>query len=498
LKDKRLLILLGNQLFPNDKIQESGCSEVFMAEDYELCTYEKHHKLKILMFLASMREKRDELIKSGYKVDYFDIEHSLFKKSYLTKLQTVIEKKSIQQVVLFEVEDKPFENKLLNFLEGIDVHLEVLPSPMFKLARHEFSDFKGHKNTLRMGSFYKDMRKQFDVLLDENNDPIGGRWSFDEDNRKKIPVGTLIPKKFVGKGSSYCAPISKSIQKHFQDHPGETNHVWMPLTRSDALAQLDNFLTTKFENFGVYEDAILQSDTFLFHSAISPALNMGLITPDDVLNKSIEFAKNENIPINSLEGFVRQILGWREFMRGIYREFGEKQIESNFFGFQGELNSSWYDGRTGIPPLDDAILFAQKYGYTHHINRLMVISNMMTLAEIHPKNIYRWFMELFVDSSEWVMTPNVFGMGTFADGGIFATKPYICGSNYFLKMSDYRKGEWCDVVDGLYWRFVDRYFGTLRNNPRLSFMKRTLERMNEQRKSKIFAAAENFISTHCN
>ena len=155
MKDKRLLILLGNQLFPNDKIQESGCSQVFMAEDYELCTYEKHHKLKILMFLASMREKRDELIKSGYKVDYFDIEHSLFKKSYLTKLQTVIEKKSIQQVVLFEVEDKPFENKLLNFLEGIDVHLEVLPSPMFKLARHEFSDFKGHKNTLRMGSFYK-------------------------------------------------------------------------------------------------------------------------------------------------------------------------------------------------------------------------------------------------------------------------------------------------------------------------------------------------------
>ena len=188
MKDKRLLILLGNQLFPSDKIQESGCSQVFMAEDYELCTYEKHHKLKILMFLASMREKRDELIKSGYKVDYFDIEHSLLKKATF-KLQTVIEKKSIQQVVLFEVEDKPFENKLLNFLEGIDVHLEVLRSPMFKLARHEFSDFKGHKNTLRMGSFYKDMRKQFDVLLDENNDPIGGRWSFDEDNRKKFLLG---------------------------------------------------------------------------------------------------------------------------------------------------------------------------------------------------------------------------------------------------------------------------------------------------------------------
>ena len=162
----------------------------------------------------------------------------------------------------------------------------------------------------------------------------------------------------------------------------------------------------------------------------------------------LNLPRNENIPINSLEGFVRQILGWREFMRGIYREFGEKQIESNFFGFQGGLTLSWYNGQTGIPPLDDAILFAQKYGYTHHINRLMVISNMMTLAEIHPKNIYRWFMELFVDSSEWVMTPNVFGMGTFADGGIFATKPYICGSNYFLKMSDYKKG------NGVMWWMV--------------------------------------------
>ena len=221
MKDKRLLILLGNQLFPTDKIKESGCSQVFMAEDYELCTYEKHHKLKILMFLASMREKRDELIKCGYEVDYFDMEHQLFKDSYLIKLQTIIEKRNIQQVVLFEVEDKPFENKLINFFKGSKVHLKVLPSPMFKLTRDEFSDFKGHKNALRMGSFYKEMRKQFDVLLDENNEPVGGRWSFDEDNRKKIPAGTLIPKMFVGKGSSYCASISKSIQKHFQDHPGE-------------------------------------------------------------------------------------------------------------------------------------------------------------------------------------------------------------------------------------------------------------------------------------
>jgi deoxyribodipyrimidine photolyase-related protein len=271
----------------------------------------------------------------------------------------------------------------------------------------------------------------------------------------------------------------------------------MPLTRKAAIENLDYFLKIKFRDFGTYEDAILKEDTFLFHSGISNSLNIGLITPSDVIEKALNFAKTENIPINSLEGFIRQIIGWREFIRGIYQNHSVKQINGNYFNFSRELQSSWYIGTTGIEPLDDAINFSDKFGYTHHINRLMVIANIMTLCEVHPRAVYRWFMEMYVDASEWVMVPNVFGMGTFADGGIFSTKPYICGSNYILKMSNYKKGDWCNVVDGLYWLFIDRNMNKLKNNPRLTFMKKNLDNMNESRRELIFDAARQFIAANC-
>jgi deoxyribodipyrimidine photolyase-related protein len=341
------------------------------------------------------------------------------------------------------------------------------------------------------------VRKKLNLLVDEEQKPLGGKWSFDEDNRKKIPKGLLLPEQYVPAKCAYIEPLKATIGIKFASHPGQMNDVWMPLTRQDALEHINHFLTVKFENFGIYEDAILQNDTFMFHSAISPSLNMGLITPHDIIDKVLAYTEANQVPLNSVEGFLRQIIGWREFIRGVYQHHGEKQLESNFFNFSGSLNSSWYSGDTGIPPLDDAIGFSQKFGYTHHINRLMVIANLMTLCEVHPTQVYRWFMEMYVDSSEWVMTPNVFGMGTFADGGIFATKPYICGSNYILKMSDYKKGDWCNTVDGLYWRFVSRHMDVLKNNPRLSFMRKTLENMKPERKELIFACAETFIATHC-
>jgi deoxyribodipyrimidine photolyase-related protein len=270
----------------------------------------------------------------------------------------------------------------------------------------------------------------------------------------------------------------------------------MPLTRQEALKNLDNFISLKFENFGSYEDAILIEDNFLFHSALSPSLNLGLITPKEIINKILKYIDYNDIPLNSVEGFIRQIIGWREFIRGVYQVKGDQQEKGNFFNFSNKVSNSWYSGTTGIPPLDDAINFSNLYGYTHHINRLMIISNIMTLSEINPKEAYKWFMEMFIDSSDWVMVPNVYGMGTYADGGIFSTKPYICGSNYILKMSNYKKGDWCDIVDGLYWRFVDKHLNKIKNNHRLSFMKNTLQKMNVDRKEMIFKKAEDFIKNN--
>ena len=494
---KSTLLVLGNQLFSLGIIQSIGADNIFMAEDLGLCTYEKHHKLKILMFLAAMREKRDELQLSHCNVEYLDIEHQNFGQTYEEKLAGHVVVNGITELIVFEIEDKEFEARIEAFAEQQNLALTILPSPMFLLDREEFLAFNGKSKVLRMGNFYKEVRKKLNLLMDYKQKPLGGKWSFDEDNRKKIPKGLPLPERYKPRESKYVESLKVTIASKFADHPGQMDDVWMPLTRTDALENIDYFLKVKFENFGIYEDAILQNDTFMFHSALSPSLNMGLITPNDIIDKVLEFTAEYDVPLNSVEGFLRQIIGWREFIRGVYQHHGETQLQSNFFNFSGSLKDSWYSGDTGIPPLDDAINFSDRYGYTHHINRLMVLSNLMTLCEVHPKNVYRWFMEMYVDSSEWVMTPNVFGMGTFADGGIFATKPYICGSNYILKMSDYKKGDWCNTVDGLYWRFVSRHMGVLKNNPRLSFMRKTLENMDPQRKRLIFSCAEDFTSKHC-
>ena len=497
MKNTRLLILLGNQLFPLQDIRVANAGAIFMAEDLGLCTYERHHKLKILMFLASMREKRDELLDDDFSVDYAGIEQPEFDIPYEQKLLTCIATRNVTSLVVFEIEDKAFELRLKTFAAQNNMPLEILPSPMFLLTRDEFLELNQSFKVLRMGNFYKGVRKKLGLLMDEHQKPLGGQWSFDEDNRKKIPKGLALPELYTPSKSTYIELLKPIIKAKFAHHPGELEDVWMPLTRSDALKNIDYFLAIKFENFGIYEDAILQNDTFMFHSALSPSLNLGLITPRDIIDKVLSYTEKNQVPLNSVEGFLRQIIGWREFIRGVYQNHSETQIQSNFFNFSNSLNSSWYSGDTGIPPLDDAINFSNQFGYTHHINRLMVISNLMTLCEVHPQNVYRWFMEMYVDSSEWVMTPNVFGMGTFADGGIFATKPYICGSNYILKMSDYKKGDWCHTVDGLYWRFVSRNMGMLKNNPRLSFMRSTLERMSDERKTLIFNCAEEFIEKHC-
>ena len=227
---------------------------------------------------------------------------------------------------------------------------------------------------------------------------------------------------------------------------------------------------------------------------MSPFINNGLLTPSEILEQLKKYEKK--VTINSYEGYVRQLIGWREFMRGIYQNYDEKMQKSNFFNHKNKMKKNWYDGTTGLDPLDHAIKNAKNHAWSHHIERLMILSNIMNLCEIKPTIVYKWFMEMFVDSSDWVMVPNVYGMGLFSDGGIFATKPYICGSSYFLKMMDFKKGAWCLIMDGLYWRFIDKNKKFFLKNPRLSMMVRILEKMKPDRKREIFLAANSFIKSN--
>lgn len=246
----------------------------------------------------------------------------------------------------------------------------------------------------------------------------------------------------------------------------------------------------------MYEDSLVENEHFLHHSVISPLLNIGLLTPGYVLDEAIAYAEEHDIPVNSLEGFVRQILGWREFIRGVYLYEGTYQRRKNYWNHHEKLPESFYTATTGIRPLDTALSKILKTGYAHHIERLMVFANFMNLAKTDPDEMYQWFMEMFIDSYDWVMVPNVYGMSTFSDGGKMSTKPYISGSNYLRKMSDYPAGEWTEKWDALFWNFVDENRGFFSKNPRLGMMLRTLDKMSPEKREHHLLTADQIIKNH--
>ena len=487
----KAFVILGNQLF-NPKYYKDYKDHLFyMAEDFGLCTYEKHHKHKIIFFLSAMRSFRDELIHAEFSVFYNHMDEKNFKDRYEKKLEQFISTKNISLISLFEIEDKNFESKILGLFDKLKIKYNYLNSPMFMSTRSDFKNYLKKSRKPLMGGFYREQRIKHKILVDSQDKPVGGKWSFDKENRKKIPKDMIFPKHVVFKNTKYTEELKLSVDKEFKNHVGNTEDFWLGTTRADAFKSFENFLTEKINLFGDYEDALSQKDNKLFHSILSPYLNVGLITPKEILENII--TKQNNIKINSFEGYVRQIIGWREFIRGIYQSYDNIFQKENFFNHKRKMKKSWYDGTTGIDPLDYSINNAKKYGWSHHIERLMILSNIMNLSEIQPGEVYKWFMEMFVDSSDWVMSPNVYGMGLFSDGGIFATKPYICGSSYIMKMMDFQKGSWCDVLDGLYWRFIEKNKDFFKKNPRLSMMVVILEKMNPERKKNILSDAERFI-----
>lgn len=464
-----------------------------MAEDLGLCTYVRHHQQKIVLFLAAMRSYAVELENAGYQVTYHRLDASE-NSSYEQKLEAALNDCGATSIQHFEIEDKPMENRLIEFARRNGFDRDELPSPMFTCSRDTFSTFANKTPRLLMADFYKQQRRRLDVLVGADSQPLGGQWSFDADNRKKLPRDVQPPEVIWTTPGAHEKEVIERVRREFNDHPGDAREFGWPTTRSQAREWLVDFVANRLGNFGPYEDAISSRYVTVFHSVLSPCLNLGLLTPREVIDAAL--ARVDEVPMQSLEGFVRQVIGWREFVRGVYRKYSEQQETTNFWSHEREMAPGWHDGTTGIPPLDDTIRTAQRLGWTHHIPRLMVLGNLMTLCEIRPSSAHGWFMEMFVDSSEWVMGPNVYGMGLFSDGGIFATKPYICGSNYLLKMSDYKKGPWCDIVDGLYWRFIDKHRDFFSSNPRLALMPKALDRLDSERRTRIFRAAEAFLEQH--
>ncbi len=492
-----LLITLNNQLFATDYIKKNYKEKdpliVFLKEDHELLTYHQFHKHRMILYLSALRNYKVELELKKFKTDYYPLHLDQKKKieSFETTVLASIKKNKISKVFMFEIEDKFIEKRILDLLKKSKIDHVIWPSPMFLTSRDEFQNYLKKSKKPFMKVFYEQQRKRLNILVDKKNEPDGGQWSFDAENRLPLPERIKPSEIEYLKPSKITQEVQLLVHDNFSKHPGESENFWLAVDRASAKKWLTKFLKERFANFGPYEDAIPQHSDFLFHSVLTPYLNTGLITPTEVVIETLAFAKENKINIASTEGFIRQIIGWREFIRGIYQNFSEKQESGNFFNHKKKLTPHWYEGNTGIAPLDFAIRKTVKYGYAHHIERLMVIGSLMLLLEIEPKAGHDWFMEMFVDSSDWVMGPNVYGMTLFSDGGIFATKPYFCGSNYYRKMGGYKASEaWCDGVDGLYWGFIEKNKAFFLKNPRMSMMARTVEKMAPEKKEKIYKAAD--------
>ncbi|MEM0900006.1 MAG: cryptochrome/photolyase family protein [Pseudomonadota bacterium] len=488
------LIIFPHQLFKDHPgLRDDKPDHVLLFEDPLFFGDEQYpatfHKQKLWLHRATMARFKKQLSDEDFDVE---IEPYAKDRKSTAKLVERLKDNGVSHVIAVDPVDYTTKKRLVAACESQSLKLELLPTPGFINSTRDNLEWAEGRKRWYMAEYYKHQRRRLDVLM-EGDEPKGGQWSFDEDNRKKVPKKLLsnIPEIPSINRDQIDLDARDSVNDEFADAWGSLDHLIYPTSHDDAAQWLDEFVKHRFELFGDYEDAIVEGESWLWHSVLTPALNIGLLTPRQVLDAVLE--KADDVPLNSVEGFVRQVIGWREFMRATYEDLGVKMRTTNHWGHTRKIPASFYDGTTGIDPIDDVIKRILETGYCHHIERLMVLGGFMFLCEFDPDDVYRWFMEMFVDSYDWVMVPNTYAMSQHADGGLITTKPYFSGSNYVCKMSHWKKGDWADSWDGLYWRFIWNHRAELGNNARWAMMCRTAERMKDETRERHLENAEAFL-----
>jgi deoxyribodipyrimidine photolyase-related protein len=433
--------------------------KVFLIEEPKYFTEYKYHKLKIAYHRATMKSYYDYLLNNNIKVEYIDFYNvnQIFYESLNDKTKNI---------KMYDPCDKNLVNKILKYIPNLIIEETLNFTVNKNLIDENINKFYNGKKYNHQ-NFYKWQRKRLNILIEKDGEPTGGIWSYDKDNRKKLPKDIKIPNilnldndKYI---NQYINESKIYIEKYFKNNYGSLDNFIYPINHEDSKKWLIYFLKNKFTNFGIYEDAESDKDPFLFHSVLTPMMNIGLLTDNEVLNIVLKY--QDKTPIESFEGFIRQIIGWRNYMYTIYLLESENMVNSNFLNNKNVLNKKMmWEGNTDILPIDNIINKIVNYGYAHHIERLMYLGNYMLLCMIDPKDVYEIFMEWTIDAYEWVMIPNVYAMSQYADGGSIMTRPYFSSSNYILKMSDYKKKEWCKIWDALYYNFINTHEKILEKN----------------------------------
>jgi deoxyribodipyrimidine photolyase-related protein len=481
-------LIFPNQLFAAHPALAPG-RPVYLVEEARFFSDFTFHKQKLVLHRASLQAYQDVLNQRGHAVRY--LEHGQVADP--GSLATILQNDGISAIIAVDPVDTALSVRLRGEAIRGDLKLTLLETPGFLCSNGDLNEFFGDAPKFHQTRFYEHQRRRLDVLM-EGDKPAGGRWTYDTENRRRLPKDLHIPRLPKIGENAFVREAKEYVSRHFPHHPGDLAAFIYPVTHAGARDWLKVFLEQRLPWFGDYEDAISATEPYVFHSVISPLINLGLLTPQEVLEATLSHSKEHSVPLNSLEGFVRQIIGWREYVRAVYVFAGERQRTANFWGHTKKLPEAFYAGETGIAPMDTVIRRLLQTAYAHHIERLMVLGNFMLLCEIDPDEVYRWFMEFFIDAYDWVMVPNVCGMSQFADGGLIMTKPYISGSHYLLKMSDFPRGPWCEIWDGLYWRFIEKHRDYFAKNPRLAPMVKNLDRLTPERRTGIFEAAETFLA----
>ena len=450
--------------------------------------------LKLLMHRASMKMYADYLLKKGLSVQYID-----YKKTN-AELRSIAN--DAENIMYYDVVDHLLQHRLDKFFNG--KVSTILQTPAFICSPDDLDDFLATRAKVKrkyfQTDFYRWQRIRLNVLMDSRGNFEGGKLSFDQENRQGVPKNGFSALKYhTTRSNQYILEAQSYVRSTFPDYLGNIEHFGhIAFSFDDAREKLHNFLENRLFQFGNFEDAIDRHNPFLYHSLLSPALNIGIITPEEVVSEALEYYETNRtrIKINEIEGFIRQIIGWREYYRMVYVNLYDDLIRQNLLQHTRKLSSAWYTGNTGIEPVDVSVKVAFEYGYLHHIIRLMVVGQFMLLCNIHPDEMYRWFMEFAIDSYDWVMVPNVYGMVGYNDGGGTTTKPYISSSNYILKMSNFKAdGEWDLIWKSLYYRFIQQHEPVLKKNPRTSRMVWQLNKMKSEEFDKLMDVAHQFLKT---
>lgn len=494
--------ILGDQLsksLASLRDYQSG-DVVVMAEMPQEASYVRHHKQKILLIFAAMRHFAQSLRDDGHTIIYYR-----YNENPPHDFASMLSRAQAETGLSAAVATEPGEYRLLETMQKLQhIDLKILADDRFITSRAAFADWAKGRKQLRMEFFYRDLRKQTGLLMD-GDQPRGGQWNFDIENRKKMPANIRLPQRPVFNYGAEFEDLRRYVDHTFDDHFGSVEHFFWPITSDQANEALNFFLDNCLANFGTYQDAMAVGETTLFHSLISTALNMGLLDPLEVCRAAEARLQAGTAPINAVEGFIRQILGWREFIRGIYWLKMPDYEALNALDHNAPLPTFYYTGETDMICLREAITATRDYAYAHHIQRLMITGNFALLAGLSPEAVNRWYLEVYADAYQWVELPNTHGMALFADGGIVGSKPYAASGAYINRMSNYcgsckynvkdKRGEAACPFNYLYWDFIMRHVELLSKNPRMALVYKNLNKMSDDQIKEIKEQSERFLSS---